>query len=285
MEDTQSQHDQLYATVLRAIRTFVPDWKSYERTSFEVIVASICPDLTSVAYADIGQRIRSALGDERNWGGYFYGRNVSVFERNKRVNDLARIVMNAVGEGAACGATPNTSEIELQFKGPFGLVRESGLPLAQEQPVARQQGIYLWTVELGDGYAINYAGKTGGEGSRCFARRFAEELEYERGRGARYWDIDAFRRGERLPIFPQDTLEQRANVEVILSLYRIFMAPIVVSSDVLGEIEKGVIRHIQDSDERCRKFLANAKANPKGLPLELSISSDVRLIGLASRNI
>ena len=175
----------------------------------------------------------------------------------------------------------DTGGFELHWHGPFDLVPGGSLPLATEQAVAGSPGIYLWTVELLDGYLVNYVGQT----ARSFAVRLEEEIGYEMGRNVS-WDVATFARGERHPLPPLgNPEEQRRNLREMLEVCRIFMAPVKSDpetlSQMLKQIESCLISHLKSLDERCKSFLGNGPAYPTmKLDLKMVMPENVRLIGL-----
>jgi hypothetical protein len=167
--------------------------------------------------------------------------------------------------------------IELRWEGPFELIVGGALPTAAAQSVAQLPGIYLWTIQIEDDFHICYVGKT----DRSFAIRLAEEIEYERYRSTKHFDPEAFAMGRRIQVpRPADPQVAREDIETLLGMTRIFMAPIVVSPEVLRAVERELIHALQGVSPACRSFLANCPANPSALPLALTSLCTVRLVGL-----
>jgi hypothetical protein len=79
---------------------------------------------------------------------------------------------------------------------------------------------------------------------------------------------------------PADPQVAAAEVDKLLGMTRIFMAPLVVSSPVLAAVERELIHHLQCGTPECRSFLANGPADPSGLSLRLTSVSPNRLIWL-----
>ncbi len=97
--------------------------------------------------------------------------------------------------------------MELHWHGPFVMVPQPGFESVFDTHIATGKGIYLWTIELGDGYLVNYVGETG-KGGQSFAGRLAEDVRWDLGGQAKgngrangiVCDPDLFQEGQRVPI-------------------------------------------------------------------------------------
>jgi hypothetical protein len=127
-----------------------------------------------------------------------------------------------------------------------------------DDPLASQTyGVYLWAIEHAGGHLVNYVGKTHrGNSKRTFAKRFAEELEYERNRDLDV-DVDLFLKGIRKEVPPH-----RDRIDEVLRAYRLFIAPLPDLSDrAFLKMEGTLIRTLHDAGGKYAQFMKNPRCN------------------------
>ncbi|MBI4635382.1 MAG: GIY-YIG nuclease family protein [Candidatus Rokubacteria bacterium] len=90
-----------------------------------------------------------------------------------------------------------TTDIALDFTGPFAWLSKSDLPCVFEVPMSRQSGIYLWTVGTTDGDLVYYVGETGRE----FGIRLTEHLKDQLAGMYHIYDPAAFVHGVKEPLW------------------------------------------------------------------------------------
>jgi hypothetical protein len=74
---------------------------------------------------------------------------------------------------------PGSDELHLSFRGPFAWFADRGVPSLFDAISPEMAGIYLWTIDRGDGHLVFYVGETG----RCMRWRMAEHYaEHVAGR-------------------------------------------------------------------------------------------------------
>lgn len=88
--------------------------------------------------------------------------------------------------------------LHLAFRGPFAWVASSDAPSIFEAIEPETAGIYLWTIDRGDGHLVFYVGETG----RCVCLRMAEHYrEHAAGRYSLY-EPASFAKGQKSCIWP-----------------------------------------------------------------------------------
>jgi hypothetical protein len=124
-----------------------------------------------------------------------------------------------------------------------------------------------------DGYLVSRIETT----DPSVATRLARSIQHDR-RYPEHWDVAPFASGERMQIDPLNPAE---NVEQILALYRIFMAPVMTASTTPEEIVECLVHQLVAYDTRCRKFLATPRVHtPRQLNIIHKVGPSIRLIGL-----
>lgn len=191
------------------------------------------------------------------------------------------------------------TEMELRWYGPFVLVPQPGFECVFDQQIAAGKGIYLWTIQHGDGYLINYVGEAG-KGKQSLSGRIAENVRWDFGGQAKgnmrakgmICDPERFPRGERVPIAEAFTIEDFLADYPRLSsatyraycCYRVFLGPTQeVDTATRRYIEAGIIRAIRNDGGEVATFLSNRRLiAPSPEPFRVRMESPVRFHGLDS---
>jgi hypothetical protein len=171
--------------------------------------------------------------------------------------------------------------IDVPFQGPFSLEPQADLPHVIGGSVGCDpSGVYLWAIEHGDGYLINYVGET----RAGFAARTKDQVTWIRDNRDRIVDVDRFLKGEICVLHEKDNLPSYdrfrreylpAIEDRLLPAYRVFWAPLSASDT--KRVEAAILHQLRGSP--YGGFLANrAKPNVSGVCLR--ISSRVNLLGL-----
>ncbi len=108
---------------------------------------------------------------------------------------------------------------------PFTFVEVPGLRLLWDVLERRARGVYLWCIEFDGAFLVNYVGKTSDK--RGFEARLWTELTD--WRAGRYWtpvDVEAFKRGHRIPLDDVARNHLQRELAELQPLYRILLAPI-----------------------------------------------------------
>jgi len=77
----------------------------------------------------------------------------------------------------------NNDHIHLQFSGPFVLCGNDGILLFKEE-ISQRDGIYLWSVNVDDGFLVDYVGETG----QSFSQRMKDHMIQCLGGNYRIWE-------------------------------------------------------------------------------------------------
>ena len=190
------------------------------------------------------------------------------------------------------------TEISLCWHGPFVFVPKPGSECVFDHQLATGRGIYLWAIQHGDKYLINYVGETG-KGGQTFSGRLAEEIRWDLGGKAKgnctttemICDPDLFPQGKRVPIAERFTIKEFLADYPRLSsaLYRnycccrVFLGQTDVDRATRKYIEAGIIRTIRAVSGEADDFLSNRQLiNPSPSPFRVRMESPVQFHGLNS---
>jgi hypothetical protein len=184
-------------------------------------------------------------------------------------------------------------EYEIQLSGPYQFY---GVDVLFSQPVAREPGVYLFTVPYDNRFLANYVGETG----QSFTERLTTHAQSYVSGLYRIYDPRSFVNGQKKLIWGGlwkagtrdrmgDFLDRYEELSPVayecLGLLRIFVAPIHadkrvrerIEARVVGELHKnpGVISDFVDDDLRCRP---KREDEP---PFTVSISGLDKILGLS----
>ena len=156
----------------------------------------------------------------------------------------------------------HTDTYLLEWEEPFVLQgRERNLFL--NSPIAEQSGIYLFTIEYQEGYLIYMAGLT----TRPFKKRLREHVNtYRKGiytifnseslqNGKRVelwhgmWTKKSTNTPENKELFQSRDEELKPAIELLLSTFRIFLAPLKAERRVLARIEAAIMNILYSEAE------------------------------------
>lgn len=179
-------------------------------------------------------------------------------------------------------------DISLDWLGPYTLIPQEGHDCILDRAESDSFGLYLWTVELNDGYLVNYVGETG----RSFWERFAEHLTRSlAGREGIVSDPEQFRLGhivthtkwDYFVNYLSDYTRLSAVIYELHLSYRVFIAPTTVGEVVRKDIEAGIIKTLKCAGGQVAGFLSN-RSRSKRLPERLSVKfvSSRRFHGIES---
>jgi hypothetical protein len=140
----------------------------------------------------------------------------------------------------------------LDWQGPFILQGVQG-NLLFDSPVAKQWGIYLFTVEYHNGYLIYFAGLT----TRSFKQRCKEHIEAYRTGVYTIFDAKSFQQGKRVKVWHGFWFRKRTDemedeflarcqkiesaTEELLLTFRIFLAPLETEKRILERLEAAIM--------------------------------------------
>ena len=156
-------------------------------------------------------------------------------------------------------------EYELLWQGPF-LIYGRDSDTIYDRPVARGQGIYLWTIEHNDSFMVDYVGETG----HSFAQRTKEHIQAYLSGEYRILDPDLFvtgikkyiweglwRKERRYKIskFIDRQMELLPVIHKLLMSYRLFVAPFKTKEKRSRKrIESALVQHIKSSSREAAEF-------------------------------
>jgi hypothetical protein len=224
------------------------------------------------------------------------------WDLSKLCEPKCKAVLNALygmplGYGVPTGAVATGTEtrIDLRFHGPFALTTGLAAPCLFEQPIAKQGGIYLWTIPGGGHERPWYVGQT----KRAFSLRLAEHVACFLSGEYTLYDPDAVVRGEHrladgaLAVRWPDTLPDFLaladmlvpKVLALLRLLRVHLAPVAADAPLLNRLEGGIARYYQrHEDHVLREFFAPGirvpAASPYDRPLRVAISMEAPIAGM-----
>jgi hypothetical protein len=187
------------------------------------------------------------------------------------------------------------SDYKIQWLGPYRFYGTSPDTLFA-QAVARQAGLYLWTIPFEDQYLIYYVGETG----RSFFDRFTEHAQCYLHGLYRIYDPQLFAQGEknliwegmwkagtrdRIGDFLNQYQELSPRIYELLGLFRIFVAPLKANKRVRERIEAKLSQALYENPEPIRSFPNDdIRYKPKRSaedPISVAMSGFERILGLA----
>lgn len=203
------------------------------------------------------------------------------------------------GEGEVLPAAGPAEDVRVHFRGPFAAVEGTNLPCLFTHDMARESGVYIWTV-LVDGEDLPYyVGQT----RRGFGQRTGEHLaahlsgEYSafdpvalaQGRYHVFWRAEATSGGWPgcLPLFLRDYEANAPRLLAMIRLLRFHVAPLAGDAHWLGRVEGAVGRHLKrHENDRVRTFFGAGiqlpAPVPNDKPLRILLTSDGEIAGLPS---
>jgi hypothetical protein len=155
---------------------------------------------------------------------------------------------------------------ELVFNGPYSFNDECGDTIFKENDILTAQGIYLWTVPIAGGYKPYYIGETG---VSFLERLRTHAKEYLSGE-YRIYESEAFVSGnkkliwqgmwlpgtrDKMPEFIKAYTGLAPKIIDFISLFRLFLAPIICETRTRKLIEGGIARFLYDFQENDGKIL------------------------------
>ncbi len=153
---------------------------------------------------------------------------------------------------------------KLVWQGPFVFHDEENCVFNQES--AKDPGVYLWTIEFGGGYLINYVGIA----TNAVSARLQEHLVYFLGGNYTIYEPDDFFLGKKNPIYsPDGSVNKFLNdysklstkVDSQLRAYRLFYVNVNGDKDWLERIESGIITTLREAGGEAPKFLDNYRVS------------------------
>lgn len=187
--------------------------------------------------------------------------------------------------------------LTLEFKGPFLWTAAAGATLF-DQPDALSGGVYLWTIEFCEGYLPYLAGHT----MKSFHARFQEHTRLYFSGVYTVFDSGALRRGTKAKIWPglwylKDKRDERQaefrarytellpHISELLSLWRVFLAPLPTNRRVLERIEAAIMNSlyagppiVRDFPDRGMRLLPRRKAEEE---VRIRVSAPALIYGLS----
>jgi hypothetical protein len=149
-----------------------------------------------------------------------------------------------------------TKDFILNFEGPFGLTK-SLVPLLFDHPIAKESGLYLWTVPyFQGGYLVTYIGET----CTSFGQRIKEHLIQLMGGNYRICDPDLIVKGkvevlwnglwrkgtrDKMPEYLERLEEFTPNLRKLLQIKVVFVAPFKTTRRLRQRLEGALAKHIK----------------------------------------
>lgn len=163
--------------------------------------------------------------------------------------------------------------IDVFFHGPYSWDPGDGQACLYDAPVARQRGIYLWTVPHGDGFLAHYVGMTGSS----FVRRMEDHRRSMIACEYRVYEPAEFRSGVLRTRWPgcfgsdrRSVRECHEHVEALLPeqmevirAIRFFVAPMEISRRLMERIEATLDATIRSGAGTAGSFLEQVRMKPR----------------------
>lgn len=143
------------------------------------------------------------------------------------------------------------ADLQVCFSGPFAWMDAPDAPSVFHAIPAQTPGIYLWTVNRGDGHLVAYVGESG----RCICTRLAEHyMEHAAGRYSLH-DPVRYRLGEKHEIWPghygkdgrdlgdcvRASIQLAAQITELARQVRFFVAPIECETRIRRRLEAAIV--------------------------------------------
>jgi len=188
-------------------------------------------------------------------------------------------------------------DVHVHFHGPFSAVSEGKHPCLFADELARRNGVYLWTINVGAEEWPWYVGQT----RRGFGARSGEHLAgFLSGQYTTY-DVSALARGENrrapgssggewpriIPAFLRDYESLVPNIIGLIRLVSFHVAPLVGDRHLYDRVEGAIGRYYKTHpDPPLREFFSPGirvpGAIPGDKPIRIVLSSDAPIAGLPS---
>jgi hypothetical protein len=188
----------------------------------------------------------------------------------------------------------NNDHIHLQFYGPFILCGNDGSLLYKEE-ISQRAGIYLWSVNIDDGFLVDYIGETG----QSFSQRMKDHMIQCLGGNYRIWEPLLFSQGKKeliwnglwkkevrdcMPDFVDNYIELAPKIKEYLELIRVFVAPFETTTRIRRRIEGAIASSLREQPSPIGTFFENdIRYNRRSVdeqPIEVSTSCSHRILGL-----
>lgn len=163
-----------------------------------------------------------------------------------------------------CAQTSTPFALLLDWHGPYSFVSVQSAQRIFDSDVASSPGLYIWVVPYAGGGLVYYVGET-----VRFGRRFKQELA--RFYDGREWIADPypFALGIKRFIYKPKSCKQansdfrnrehelRPRIDQMLSLLRLFVAPLEEADQTRKSIERGLMWDVRNAGGLCQYFLGN----------------------------
>lgn len=188
------------------------------------------------------------------------------------------------------------NHLSLAFQGPYAWIPCADAPSIFDAIALNTSGIYLWSVNRGDGYLISYVGETG----RCIHARMAEHYREHVAGLYSLNDPTDYRKGKKLEIWPgnygknkrdlgacvQASVELAPQILELSCMTRFFIAPTTCEKRIRRRVEAaiadalfevpGIIGAFQDRGVRYER----SRRDEPRLTISLAVPHGTTLLGL-----
>ena len=189
-----------------------------------------------------------------------------------------------------------TDRLALTFDGPYAWLPCADAPSLFDAIPANTAGIYLWTVDRGDGHLVSYVGETG----RCIITRMGEH--YREHAGGRYSlnDPTKYSRGEKCEIWPgnygknkrdlgacvQASIELAPQIIALSRMTRFFIARTTWDTRVRRRAEAAIADALFDTpgvigafQDRGVRYERTREDEPR-LTISIAVAGSNKLLGV-----
>lgn len=188
-------------------------------------------------------------------------------------------------------------DVAVRFEGPFSLGDEAGVRCLFHDDIASRSGVYLWTVPVGEVELPWYVGQT----RRGFGQRMGEHVTGFLSGQYAVQDAAALATGRNarasgtavglwpgvVPSVLANYVALADNVQAVVRMLRIHVAPLSDDAHVLNRVEGAIGRFFKNhSEARIREFFFPGMRVPAAIPfdraLRIALSSQGAIEGLPS---
>ena len=186
------------------------------------------------------------------------------------------------------------SPLSIEFLGPYSWHGAPDAPSVFTAPVASQQGIYLWTIALPDGYITYYVGENG----RSFALRMAEHFQEHAACMYTLYEPEQFARGTKVKLWPGRWGKEKRSIADCVSqsvvfarqiaattqLFRFFLATTTCDRRIRQRAESGIADCLYNTPGMIGDFqdkgIRYCRRKETEQPIQFTIRCSSRLLGM-----
>ena len=182
-----------------------------------------------------------------------------------------------------------------EFVGPLSWIEGGEVSSILKAEAVKKSGIYLWTVQIGEGELVYYVGETG----RSFSQRMIDHFKEHMSGGYHLYEPDEFSRGRKvllwpgrygpdrepsLSVFIQRFQNLAPAIVDLAKLYRFYVAPLECEKRLRERVEAGLAKHLYEQPGMIGEFqeqgIIYRPRKDTEEPVQALIQCKVNLIGV-----